>query len=88
MHEHDSTVVMQATELYACPMDAEYITSDPDARCVLCEMKLKPIAEVKTEKNITEITMYTCPMHPEYMTSEATDRCPLCEMKLESVSGF
>lgn len=86
LHQHDSAIVMHADSLYACPMNAEYVTSDPDARCVLCEMKLKPSANVKTDKDLAKIEMYTCPMHPQYLTSSATDHCPICEMKLQKVN--
>jgi len=85
MHEHNAALTMHADSLYACPMDAEYVTSDPDAPCVHCGMKLKAADMVKTDKNIQAQAAYTCPMHPEYVTSEATDRCPLCEMRLEPV---
>ncbi len=85
VHQHDSTMVMHADKLFACPMDAEYVTSDPDASCPKCEMYVKPIAEVKADYDPKAHELYTCSMHPEFITSEATDQCPICEMKVTKV---
>ena len=85
LHSHDESLQLSADRLYACPMDAEYITSDPDTRCTHCEMPLKPIEEVKTDKDIASVKLYSCSMHPEYVTSDPNDQCPICEMKVAPV---
>jgi len=86
LHQHDNSLTMHRDSLYACPMGAEYVTSDPDAHCLLCKMELAPAADVKTDRDLAHLEMYTCPMHPDYVTSAATDRCPLCKMKLEKLN--
>ncbi len=85
VHKHDSTSELHADKLYACPMNAEYITSDPDASCPKCEMYVKPIAEVKPDFDAKSAELYTCSMHPEFVTSEAGDQCPICEMNVTKV---
>ena len=85
VHTHDESVEMSADSLYACTMNAEYVTSDPDTRCTHCEMPLKPLEEVKTDKDIAKMQMYSCSMHPQYVTSDPNDQCPICEMKVTAV---
>lgn len=85
LHKHDENIKLAADQLYACTMDAEYVTSDPDTRCVKCEMELKPIAEVKPDFDTKQAELYTCSMHPEFVTSEATDQCPICEMNVRKI---
>lgn len=82
LHQHDENIALSADSLYACPMDAEYVTSDPDTRCTNCEMEVKPIEEVKADFDAAEAEMYRCSMHPEYVTSDPNDQCPICEMKV------
>lgn len=69
--------------LYACSMHPDFITSDPDARCPECGMKLTPIAELGDKVKVDGTVFYTCPMHPDFVTTDPDGRCPECGMKLE-----
>ncbi len=40
-------IVLDANRLYACPMHPEFITTDPEARCPECEMKVVPFKELE-----------------------------------------
>lgn len=71
--------------LYACPMHPKFLTTDPDARCPVCEMKVVPTKELKEKINLEKVEFYTCPMHPEFLTTDPDARCPECGMKLEKV---
>lgn len=72
-----------AVQLYACPMHPEFITSDPDASCPECGMRLVKIEELKDKIDLDKIEFYTCPMHPDFLTTDKNARCPECGMKLE-----
>jgi len=77
LHEHNAELELDQKKMYTCPMHPEFMTSDPDARCPFCGMKLNAMAKMEnTDK------LYTCTMHPEYVTTESQDRCPICEMRL------
>lgn len=71
--------------LYTCPMHPEFLTTDPDARCPDCEMKVVPAKELEEKVNFDKAEFYTCPMHPEFLTTDPDARCPECGMKLEKV---
>ena len=72
-------------KLYTCPMHPEFITTDPDARCPDCGMKLVKVTEMKDKVDLEKAEFYTCPMHPEFLTTDPDARCPECGMKLEKV---
>ena len=84
LHQHDATIQLNSETLYACPMNTEYLTSDPDTRCTKCGMHLKPLQQVNASYNIASAKLYSCSMHPEYLTSEETDRCPMCGMAVSA----
>ena len=75
--------VMNAEQLYACSMHPDFITSDPNARCPECGMKLTPVSELKDQVNLDQAKFYTCSMHPDFVTTDANAKCPECGMKLE-----
>lgn len=81
----EGQAVLDADRLYACPMHPEFITTDPDARCPECEMKVVPFKELDEKIDLEKAEFYTCPMHPEFLTTDPNGRCPECGMKLEKV---
>lgn len=86
--EHSQESQIQSSEerisvqLYACPMHPEFITSDPDASCPECGMRLVNIEELEDEIDLEKVKFYTCPMHPDFLTTDENGRCPECGMKL------
>jgi len=96
MHQHEPTdeahtqeSQVQSSEekisvqLYACPMHPEFITSDPDASCPECGMRLVKIEELEEKIDLEKVEFYTCPMHPDFLTTDKDARCPECGMRLE-----
>lgn len=71
-----------SVQLYACPMHPEFITSDPDASCPECGMRLVKIEELEEKIDLEKVEFYTCPMHPDFLTTDKDTRCPECGMKL------
>ena len=86
LHQHDPANQMEAEKLYACPMNAEYVTSDSDTKCTRCEMDVKPLAELQVPEEVRAQPTYTCAMHPEFVTSDSADQCPICEMNVTLVN--
>lgn len=80
------TLPISLEKLYACPMHPHFLTTDPEARCPECGMKLVPALEIKEKIDLHHIEFYTCPMHPEFLTTDSAARCPECGMKLEKVT--
>jgi multidrug efflux pump subunit AcrA (membrane-fusion protein) len=72
-------------KFYACPMHPEFITTDPEARCPICEMKVVPAKDLEGKVDLEKAEFYTCPMHPDFLTTDPEGRCPECGMKLEKV---
>jgi hypothetical protein len=60
-------------QVYSCPMHPEMISTDPDAKCPECDMKLQAA------------DLYACPMHPDQMSTDPDAKCKVCEMKMEPV---
>jgi RND family efflux transporter MFP subunit len=87
VHEIQDSMSFQIdpNKLYACPMHPAFITTDPEARCPECGMKLVKVAEMKDKVDLENAEFYTCPMHPEFNTTDPDGRCPECGMKLEKV---
>lgn len=74
-HVHDA-----ATDTYQCPMHPQIVSTDPNATCPLCGMKLvktKPIAKQP----------FVCPMHPQIISEDPNAKCPLCGMSLVPVEA-
>ncbi|MDH5743710.1 MAG: efflux RND transporter periplasmic adaptor subunit, partial [Candidatus Aminicenantes bacterium] len=87
-HTHEAQKTEHKIDIdrfYACPMHPEFLTTDPDARCPDCEMKVVPLKELEVKVNLEKAEFYTCPMHPEFLTTDPDARCPECGMKLEKV---
>jgi RND family efflux transporter MFP subunit len=76
---------MKADQLYACPMHPGFITSDPDAECPECGMKVVRVEELGDKVDLEKAQFYTCPMHPEFLTTDKDTRCPECGMNLVPV---
>ena len=72
-------------KFYTCPMHPDFITTDPEARCPDCGMKLIPVTEMEDKVDLENAEFYTCPMHPGFLTIDPDGRCPDCGMKLEKV---
>lgn len=91
-HTHEpagaSAAGIDPSRLYVCPMHLEVLTTDPETRCPVCEMKLVPLEEFEGEVDLDKGEFFTCPMHPEFLTTDPKARCPICEMKLEKVKKF
>ncbi len=87
-HVHESEAVkvdLDPATLYACPMHPEFVTTDPEAPCPECGMKLVKFTELENRPDLEKLTFFTCPMHPEFFTTDPEGRCPICGMKLEKV---
>ncbi|MFC2157811.1 efflux RND transporter periplasmic adaptor subunit [Acidobacteriota bacterium] len=88
-HQHEGETVEKSKidpeKLYACPMHPEFITTDPNAKCPICEMDLVKLSELDEKVDLDNVEFYTCPMHPEFLTTDKDGRCPECGMKLEKV---
>ncbi len=78
-------VSIDINRLYTCPMHPEFLTTDPDARCPICEMKVVAAKGLGDKVDLEKAEFYTCPMHPEFLTTDPDARCPECGMKLEKV---
>ncbi len=76
---------MDPEKLYACSMHPDFITTDPDAICPECGMKVVPVSELENEVDLEKAEFYTCSMHPEFLTTDPDGRCPECGMKVEKV---
>jgi RND family efflux transporter MFP subunit len=70
-------------KLYACPMDFDFLTTDPNARCPECGMAVVPAKKLGDKIDLSKAVFYTCSMHPEFLTTDPNGRCPECGMKLE-----
>jgi len=83
----EETVKLQvdAAKLYACPMHPDFITTDPNANCPDCGMKVVPVKDLGNKVNLDKADFYTCAMHPEFLTTDPDGRCPECGMKVEKV---
>ncbi len=75
-----SGAAVDPDKLYACPMHPGFITTDPEAPCPECGMKLVPFKELKEKVDLVKVEFYTCEMHPEFLTTDAQGRCPECGM--------
>jgi len=87
-HTHEAQKTEHKIDIdrfYACPMHPEFLTTDPDAKCPDCEMKVVPAKELEEKVNFDKAEFYTCPMHPEFLTTDPKAQCPECGMKLEKV---
>ena len=72
-------------KLYACPMHLSFVTTDRDARCPECGMKLVPFKELEKKVDLKKAEFYTCEMHPEFLTTDPKGRCPECGMNVVKV---
>ena len=72
-------------KLYACPMHPDFLTTDPDASCPDCGMKVVPARTLGDKVKLDKVEFYTCSMHPEFLTTDPNGRCPECGMKVEKV---
>jgi Cu(I)/Ag(I) efflux system membrane fusion protein len=86
-HKKEETVKLQVdpAKLYACPMHPDFITTDPNANCPDCGMKVVPVKDLGDKVNLDKVEFYTCAMHPEFLTTDPDGRCPECGMKVEKV---
>jgi len=82
--EHEMQT-MDPEKLYACSMHPEFITTDPDAICPECGMKVVSVTELEGKVDLENAEFYTCSMHPEFLSTDPDGRCPECGMKLEKV---
>lgn len=73
-------------KLYTCSMHPDFLTTNPEARCPECGMKLIPASEIKEQIHLEKAEYYTCEMHPEFLTTDPEARCPECGMKLKKVN--
>jgi Cu(I)/Ag(I) efflux system membrane fusion protein/cobalt-zinc-cadmium efflux system membrane fusion protein len=73
-------------KLYTCSMHPEFLTTNPEARCPECGMKLIPALQIKEKIHLEAAEFYTCEMHPEFLTTNPDARCPECGMKLKKVN--
>lgn len=76
---------MDVSELYACPMHPDFITTDPKASCPDCGMAVVPAKQLGDKVNLDKAEFYTCSMHPEFLTTDPDGKCPECGMKVEKV---
>ncbi|MBD3415283.1 MAG: efflux RND transporter periplasmic adaptor subunit [Candidatus Aminicenantes bacterium] len=88
-HSHEEQksekIELDVDKLYACPRHPEFITTDPNAKCPECGMKIVAVKELGDKVDLDEAQFYTCPMHPDFLTTDKDARCPECGMKLEKV---
>jgi len=87
LQPHNIKIALHADSLYACPMGAEYVTSDPHKRCAKCGMMLKPGRTFDRGQDLKSKARFSCPMHPEFVTSDENDLCPFCQMKAKAIVG-
>ncbi len=84
VHEKKKATV-DISQLYACPMHPEFLTTDPKARCPECGMALVPAKSLGDQVSLEKAEFYTCPMHPEFLTTDPEGKCPECGMNVEKV---
>ena len=68
----------KAPTTYACPMHPDQTSTDPDAKCSICGMKMQPVSQDAQQT-------YACPMHPDQHSTNPNDKCAICGMKYEPV---
>jgi hypothetical protein len=76
----DAAQAEKAVATYACPMHPDQTSTDPNAKCQICGMKLQLSGDSKDAQQI-----YACPMHPEQHSTNPDDKCSICGMKYEPV---
>lgn len=81
-HTHDSSMHMEAKNMYTCPMPEDSVFSDKPGACPKCGMELMKVE--KKEESVAKI--YTCPMHPQIIRDKP-GQCPICGMDLVERGG-
>ncbi len=77
--------VFTAEHLYTCPMHAEVITDNAEAKCPLCNMKLMAMTEEKVLE-LRNSEPRGCPMDPIVASNtNQVERCPMCKMNLSEI---
>ncbi len=76
--------IYSGSKLYTCPMHAEIITDNGDAKCPICNMNLSEL-DKKAMKTLLNSDPKGCPMDPVVMQGHKTDNCSICKMNLRKI---
>jgi Cu(I)/Ag(I) efflux system membrane fusion protein len=56
---------------YACPMHPDQTSTDPNAVCSICGMKMEA-----QDQGTEQAQVYSCPKHPDFVTTDPEAKCP------------
>ena len=81
-HHAGAATAQTGSTAFVCPMHPRVTSSDPNAKCPECGMKINKPVKPAASKPSTGAQLHVCPMHPKVTSTDPNAECPECGMKI------